>query len=259
MRNALVLSAALLALAIPRLAHADYQVRSPDEIDLGEIEIESNGDAVIDNREDHTGATSYTAELGTGLTPWWHAELELGMDRDPGFDEPTLVREAVFENTFQFTSPGENFVDVGFYFEYSQSLTRNENASSNSALFGPLFQKDIGRTTETLNLLLERQFGPNQDAQGMDFSYAFQSRWNLWGPLSPGIEIYGDTGTFGAPSNFQDQQLLVGPVIVGALPLSQLGLGHAGQFKYNLGYLVGATNGSDRGTFKWNLEVEIPF
>ena len=75
--------AALLALA-PAAARADYHVVSPYEIDLGELEIEHNGDAVFDRRPSQKGATSYTTEFGTGLTPWWHSEIELGFDRAPG-------------------------------------------------------------------------------------------------------------------------------------------------------------------------------
>ena len=74
----------------------------------------------IAGRDQH-GATSYTTELGTGLTPWWHSELELGFDRAPGINEPTLLTQAVWENMFQLTEPGEQFADVGFYFEYGQS------------------------------------------------------------------------------------------------------------------------------------------
>ena len=61
-----------------------------------------------------------------------------------------------------------------------------------------MIAKDIGRTTHTMNLFFTRQLGPDQTSQGLDFSYAWQSRWNLWAPLSPAIEIYGDTGTLGS-------------------------------------------------------------
>ncbi len=77
-------------------AHADYHVVSPYEIDLGEIEIEHNGDAVFDRRPDQRDATSYTTEPGTGLTPWWRSEIELGFDRAPGDNQPTLLTRAVW-------------------------------------------------------------------------------------------------------------------------------------------------------------------
>jgi hypothetical protein len=248
-----------LVMLAPMMAHADFHVVSPYEIDLGEIEIEHNGDAVFDRRPDQRGATSYTTELGTGLTSWWHSEIEFGFDREPGDNQPTLLTQAVWENMFQLTEPGEQFADLGFYFEYGQSLTRGAAAGPNQVTFGPVIAKDIGRTVTTINLFFTRQLGPDQTSQGLDFSYALQTRWNVWAPLSPAIEIYGDTGTLGAAPSFSHQQFLVGPVGVGVLKFNELGLGRGGNLKYEVGWLFGATPATARGTLRWRLEVEIPF
>lgn len=253
------LIAVLALLAPPGAARADFHLWSPYEIDYGELEIEHNGDAVFDRRADQRGATSYTLELGTGPTPWWHTELELGFDRAPGFSQPTLLTQVVTENMIQLTEPGAALVDTGFFFEYGQSTTRGAAAASNEVTFGPVFGKDIGRTTHLLNLFFTRQLGPDQTTHGLDFSYAWQSRWNLWAPLSPAVEIYGDTGTLGHAPGFSQQQLLAGPVGIGLLRLNQLGLGHAGQVKYEVGWLFGATPATARGTLRWRLELEIPF
>jgi hypothetical protein len=185
--------------------------------------------------------------------------VEFGWDRDPGFGEPTLLTQVVTENTFELTEPGEAFVDSGFYFEYGQSVTRGRAAGANEITFGPLLAKDIGRTTHTVNLFLTRLLGPDQDTHGLDFSYAWQSRWNLWAPLSPAVEVYGDTGVIGDMPSLSRQQLLAGPVGIGALKLATLGLGHAGQIKYELGWLFGLTQASAAGTLRWRAEVEIPF
>jgi hypothetical protein len=251
--------AAALELLAPLHAHADFHIFSPYEIDLGELEIEHNGDGGFDRRPDQTGATSYTLELGTGLTAWWHSEIELGFDRAPGDNQSTLLTQAVTENMFQLTEPGEAFVDTGFYFEYGQSTTTGRNAASNEITFGPVIAKQIGRTVSTVNLFLTRQLGPDQTSQGLDFSYAWQTRWNIWAPLSPAIEIYGDAGTLGSSPRLSQQQLLVGPVGVGVLKLNELGLGHGGNLKYEIGWLFGSTQASANGTLRWRLEVEIPF
>jgi hypothetical protein len=256
-RTALFLGAALALL--PLRTRADFHVFSPYEIDLGEIEIEHNGDAQFDRLPANSGATSYTLELGTGLTAWWHSEVELGFDRDPGFNQPTLLTQAVTENTFQLTEPGKYFADFGFYFEYAQSLTRGAHAGPNAITFGPLIAKDIGRTTTTVNLFLTRQLGPDQGPHGLDFSYAWQTRWNIWPLLSPAIEFYGDTGNVGQTPGFAQQEFLIGPVGVGSVGLNQLGLGNAGKLKYELGWLFGATRATPQGTLRWRLELEIPF
>jgi hypothetical protein len=160
---------------------------------------------------------------------------------------------------FQLTEPGRYFADLGFYVEYGQSLTRGQYASSNQVTFGPVIAKDIGRTTTTINLFFTRQLGPDQTTQGLDFSYAMQTRWNIWQPLSPAIEVYGDTGVLGSVPRLSQQQLLVGPVGVGSLRLAQLGLGSAGKLKYEAGWLFGTTPASPQGALRWRLELEIPF
>lgn len=257
-RLTLALVTVLVTLA-PLAAHADFHIHYPDEIDLGELEIEHNGSASFDHQQEKSGAQSYTLEFGTGLTSWWHSEIEFGFDRNPGLGQGTLLTQAVTENSFLLTEPGEYFADAAFYIEYGQSLTTGRNAGSNQVTFGPLIAKDIGRTTHTINLFLTRQLGPDQTSQGLDFSYAWQSRWNLWAPLSPAVEIYGDAGTVGGSPRLSQQQLLVGPIAVGSIRMDQLGLGHAGKFKYEAGWLFGATPITASGTLRWRLEVEIPF
>lgn len=251
--------AVALTLSVSLPAQASYRVVSPAEVDLGELEIEHNGDMAFDRRPSADGARSYTIEFGTGLTSWWHSEIELGFDRPPGGGQPTLLTQAVTENMFLLTEPGQAIADFGFYIEYGQSLTRGVNAGPNQVTFGPVVAKDVGRVTHTLNLFFTRQLGPNQDNHALDVTYAWQSRWNLWAPLSPAIEVYGDSGTLGRSPSLSRQQLLVGPVAVGALRLSELGLGHAGKLKYEVGWLFGATRASASGTLRWRAELEIPF
>lgn len=258
-RTIVGLAAVLATLAPLRQARADYHIFSPYEIDLHELEIEHNGDSVFDRRPDQKGAASYTLEFGTGVTPWWHSELELGWDRDPGAGQPTQLTQVVTENMFQLTEPGEYFVDTGFFVEYAQSLTRGQYAGPNEITFGPAIGKDIGRTTSIINLFFTRQLGPDQTTHGLGFTYAWQTRWNLWAPLSPAVEVYGDMGVLGSVPRLSQQQLLVGPVALGQLQLSQLGLGRGGRLKYELGWLFGATEASARGTLRWRLELEIPF
>ena len=251
--------ALIAALIVPSAAHASFHLFSPNGIDYGELEFEHNGSASFHRNPDLSGAQSHTIEIGTGLTPWWHSELEFGFDREPGFNAPTLLTQIVTENMFQLTQPGQYFADFGFYIEYGQSVTTGKHAGPNQLTFGPAIAKDIGRTTTTVNLFFSRQLGPNQTSQRLNFTYAWQTRWNIWQPLSPAIEIYGDAGPVGAMPKFSQQQLLIGPVGVGSLRFEQLGLGKAGKLKYEIGWLFGTTSASPQGVLRWRLEVGIPF
>lgn len=255
-----ILALALIAaLIVPSAAHASFHLFSPNGIDYGELEFEHNGSASFHRNPDLSGAQSHTIEIGTGLTPWWNSELEFGFDREPGFNAPTLLTQIVTENMFQLTQPGQYFADFGFYIEYGQSVTTGKHAGPNQLTFGPAIAKDIGRTTTTVNLFFTRQLGPNQTSQRLNFTYAWQTRWNIWQPLSPAIEIYGNAGPVGAMPKFSQQQLLIGPVGVGSLRFEQLGLGKAGKLKYEIGWLFGTTSASPQGVLRWRLEVGIPF
>ena len=258
--NRFLLGSLLILGMLPAPAtRADFHIRSPYEIDYGTWEFEHNGAASFDHLPDRSGAQSYTLELGTGVTPWWHTEIEFSFNRDPGLGEPTLLSGVVTENLFQLTEPGEHFADFGFYAEYGQSLTTGRYAGPNAFTFGPVIARDIGPTSHTVNLFLTQQLGPNQTTHGLDFTYAWQSRWNLSRPLSPAIEIYGDSGVLARSPRLSRQQLLVGPVAVGALSLHQLGLSKAGKIQYEIGWLFGATEATAKGTLRWRLELEFPF
>lgn len=248
-----------LALLAPLGARASFHIFSPYTIDYGELEFEHNGSASFHRNPDLSGAQSHTIEIGGGVTPWWNTEIEFGFDREPGFNQPTLLTQIVTENRFQLTQPGQYFADFGFYIEYGQSVTTGKHAGPNQVTFGPIIGKDIGRTTSILNLFFTRQLGPNQTSQRLNFTYAWQTRWNLWQPLSPAIEIYGNAGPLGANPRFSQQQLLIGPVAIGSLRFDQLGLGKAGKVKYEVGWLFGATSPSPQGVLRWRLEVGIPF
>jgi hypothetical protein len=242
-------AALLVLLLAPLVAKADFHIRNPNEIDQGELELEHNGSTTFDRDRDKAGQNSYTAEIGAGMNSWWHPELELDIERDDQ-NAPTKVSGFTWENTFLLTEPGEGWVDLGFYAEYSHSSIRGV---ADDILFGPLLQKDIGRTTHTLNLFLTKQLGGGQDDHNLDFSYAWQSRWNIYRPLSPAIEAYGDAGDINRPNKYQQQQLIAGPALVG-----MVWLGNVGKLKYEAGYLFGMTDASPSGTFRWKAEIEMP-
>jgi hypothetical protein len=256
MRRALGAAGLLLPVLGASPARADFHIFSPYEIDLGELEIEHNGDATFDRIAGKDSAQSYTLELGTGLTSWWHSEVELGFDRDPGAAQATRLTAVVTENMIQFTEPGEDWADWGVYFEYGQNTGRE---GPNEFTIGPVVGKDIGRFGNILNLFVTRQLGPNQDSHGLDVSYAWQTKWRVWEPLSPAVEIYGDMGSLTHTPSFNRQEFLAGPVALGTMPLQDMGLGRSGRFKYEVGWLFGGTGATSSGTLRWRLELEIPF
>jgi hypothetical protein len=246
-------------LLAPRPAWADYSVVSPDAIDYGKLLIQHDGDILVGSRNTNGGAQGYTVSVGTGVTEWWDAVVELAYDHAPGDSQPSRMTQAVVTSTIELTEPGDDFVDAGVYLEYGQTVMHSNVQGSNEVTVGPTIGKDIGRTTHTVNLFVTRLLGPDVNSHGLDFNYAWQSRWNLWEMLSPAMEIYGDAGTFGHMPRLAQQQLLAGPVALGSIGFEQLGLGPAGRLRYEIGWLFGATPATATGTLRWHLEVEIPF
>jgi hypothetical protein len=245
--------AAVFAVLSPMSAHADFHVRSPSVVE-GEVEVEHNGAYTNDSDPTKGNATSFTAELGWGATSWWKTEFELPIGRDAGLGESTKIQGVTWENTFQLTEPGEYWANLGFYWEYAAAF---RGSGSDTTEFGPLIQKDVGKTTHTLNLFLSKGVGANQDMHGFDFNYAWQSRWNVIREISPAFEIYGDPGPVDHFAKFQNQQLIAGPVVLGSFLLGNLG--NLGNLHYEIGYLFGATSASSNGTVRWQLEWETHF
>jgi len=242
--------AVLLAAGV---THADeLRLISPNEIDYREIEIEHEGSAGFDRSPDRDGGRDYSLDLGTGVTRWWHLGLELEGEREAGPGNPLQIDGVQIESLLRLTEPGEDWLDAGFYTEYTRSALHGRE-SPDDLLVGGVFLKDIGRTTHTLNLFLDRGFSPDEDVAGLRFSYAWQSRWNLWRQFAPAIEAFGQAGRLDRPDGFEQGQLIIGPVATGAILL-----GPVGRLRYEAGYLFGATDASPSGTLRWKIELEIP-
>ena len=157
------------------------------------------------------------------------------------------------------TEPGEAFADFGFYVEYGQSLALAGTPAPMQLTFGPLIAKDIGRTTTTVNLFLTRELGPDQTHRAWISAMRHRPGGTYGRRCRRQSRSTATAVSSAARREFSQQQLRVGPVAIGALSCSELGLGKAGKVKYEIGWLFGATEATSQGTLRWRLEVEIPF
>ncbi|HMK67425.1 MAG TPA: hypothetical protein VK433_02660, partial [Stellaceae bacterium] len=229
-------------------ARADFQVRSPT-VEYQEIEFEHNGDTTFDRRNSGmSNDQSYTFSIGYGVTPWWKTELEAETAAPPGAN--LMYDATTWENTFQITETGEYWADLGFFFEYSHA---HQHGDPESVTFGPLVQKEIGNTLHTFNFLLDKEMGSGA-ADGTGLELAWQSLWRINPYASPGIEYYGEIDDLGHPGKPSQQQHRIGPVVVGAVAFPP-----NGKIKYEVGYLFGLTNATERGAVRWKFEYEAHF
>src|ERR1700760_813034 len=98
--------AAIAATLAARAARADFKVWLPD-VNMGEVAIETVGDAGFDPHPSRSSEQSYTAEFEYGVTHWWQTELEFEFERDAGPGQNLYFNQLTSENLFQITQRGE--------------------------------------------------------------------------------------------------------------------------------------------------------
>lgn len=241
-------------------ARAEVHVRSP-LVTYREFEFEMNGFVATKSAAGQfNNGQSYTYALGYGVLPWWEIELEAetGAEVVPSGEEGSgrlKFQAATLENTFQITPEGKYFLNVGFFFEYSQGTLKG---SPNEIEFGPILQKELNDflgmdSLHTLNLFIGRELGPHSSSDTSLF-YAWQSKALAHPLFNPGFELFGEIGNITHAGQFRNQGHSIGPVITGAYVFAPYG-----KIRYEIGYQWGLSNATARGGVRWRFEYEIAF
>jgi FTR1 family protein len=244
------LAALLLQLAImaPENVHAGPASKVYTlNIEAGESELEFLGGTYDDDNNTVDGERAWKVAIGHGITDWWKSEVEFEWEKEPG--EGTKYTEVEWVNVFRFSEPGEYFVDVGLFTELKFS---DESDDANKLEIGPMFQKEIGRTVNNLNLIWVRDYGSNAD-HDTEFEYTWQSRWKGNPALEFGVQGMGETGNWDDMNSGHDQEHKMGPAIFGEI---KTGPGH-NKMKYDAAVLVGMTDDTPDTTLRFQLEYEI--
>jgi high-affinity iron transporter len=251
---------ATLTLATPMIATPDnpakaqeVEVYSP-HVDESEAEIEYGSYYGIDHRSNFDNGQVHKLSFGYGVNAWWFTELYANLKRDAGPDQPVTFDSWEWENRFQLTEPGANWADLGLLMEYER--VANHRNDADELAIGPLIEKDIGPTTETLDVEFLKQIGPyTEKEKGVDLAYRAQARWRLMPEFEPGFQAFGNFGRIGAMPLFNRQEHAIGPALLGYFQFGGL----PGRIGYNLAYLFGATSAAPHGAFKTILEYEFRY
>ena len=235
---------------------ADFKVWTPD-VNLGELAFEHVGDIGYDPNHDRSGEQSYTAEIEYGVTSWWQTELEFEFERGAGRGQAISFSQLTSENLFQFTERGEYWLDAGFFVEYGQAMLKHD---PNETTFGPVLRKDFWGLSNSINLFVEKDLGPNA-ATGAQFLWAWETRVDAMTmrlgdrfSVEPGFQYYSGPGKIGHFLRWNDQDNRIGPQLFGKV----FNLG-PGTLEWNAGFLVGLTNAVPRLTPRWQFEYEIHY
>ncbi len=232
-----LLCAALFAVA--HVAHADDFIVYSPHVNASQSEIELRGYRYGDARTDFAGGSAAELSISHAVTSWWKPELYLAMyQRVPGSGGQLVGNE--FENTFQFTQPGEYWADVGFLASYEHKTLAN---TPNAIEFGPLFEKTVGRFTHIANLIWEKQVGAGAGGK-YEFRYSYSGTYTVSSALRPGLEAYGRPA---------DHAYQAGPIVAGEWHLPNT----TSNLEYRIGVLFGLNADAPRRT--WVSQVEYEF
>lgn len=238
LRQALALCALLLACVGAPAQADDFIVYSP-HINQSQSEVELRGFYTGDGRSDFDGQSASELSFSHAFTDWWKPEIYVGeYEKNPGENEGLVGYE--FENTFQFTQPGQYWVDVGFLASLELPNTRGDK---DTLEFGPLFEKTVGRFDHRLNLIWEKEIGAAA-SQHYEFRYSYSGTYAVSAAFQPGVEFYGRP---------DDHAYQIGPVVHGEWHVP----GTTSSIEYRVGLLQGLNTDAPRRT--WLVQVEYEF
>jgi len=204
-------------------------------VDYGEVETELRGGYIKDEDPALNTAQAYVLDMGYGVTPWWFTEVVIETEKNP--NDAFEVEEIEWENIFQLSEPGEYFLDYGMFAELKMPL---ENGLPYAVEVGPMFQKELGPTVNTLNVLAEREFGDNA-LKETEIGYRLQSRWHSGTPVEFGVQAFGEENAH-----------LLGPALFG-----QARFGENNKLKWDAAALAGLTGDAEDFRLRWQLEFEF--
>jgi hypothetical protein len=235
-----LLSCALSSLCAFQAQADDLKVYQP-RVEKGELAAEANLNYDFDHRDEMDGYFSQVVGFEYGLTDWWQVELAGEIEKEDG--ENNKLTNYKWENIFAPWKPGENWMDAALYVELEKGAHSDD---PNNFEAKALLEKDVGKFANTANLKAEHEFGPNhEDSWGTGI--ALQTKYRYDQKFEPGIEYYGDFGTFHDKLSFNDQSHQIGPVAQGKID----------HVKYDTGVLFGLSDAAPDATVKLNLEYEF--
>ena len=235
---AMTAMAALLMLGASGLARADDFIVYSPHVQAQVNEVEIRGYRYGDSRTDHAGSAAELS-ISRGVNAWWKPELYLLMYKQEA-DTPGKLQAYEFENTFQFSPPGERWADLGFLLAYEH---RTIAGMPDAIETGPLIEKTIGRFSQRLNFIWEKQVGGGASSR-FEYRYSYSGTYAVSQSFHPGIEAYGRPA---------DRAYHAGPIATGEWHIP----GTNSNLEYRVGVALGINPAAPRQTWLAQLEYEF--
>jgi len=222
---------------------ADY-VYMPN-VTYGEREIDLKAGGW--KRRDEDRLSAWSIGYGYGITQRWGTELYLKYESSGG-EHLTKFDAWEWENKFQITEQGEYPVDAGLILEIERPKDRAEGYEIK---LGPLFQTDFGNWQLNGNLLFQRSIRA-ATPQHTEFGYQWQVKYRWKPAFEYGLQGFGEVGAWNHWDPAGERTHRFGPAVFGKIPL-----GGSQAIRYNAAWLIGATPGAPRNTFRTQVEYEF--
>ena len=207
-------------------------VYSP-HVEQDEWELEARSFTVVDKKSEENGLWNHHYSLGYGVTSWWWTEIVAEYEKPR--PESGSWEAFEWETRFQFTEPGQYWVDAGGIVELEKARTGN----GKELKLGLLFEKDIEETTLKFNGLLERAWGDDASSK-WEQQYRAQWRWRYVSAFEPLVELQADEHAMNAGPGF------TGKVKIGGRKLA-----------YTTAWLFRTTGDTPQNLVRFELELEF--
>lgn len=221
-------------------ADNDFIVYSPTVV-KGQSEVEIYSFDFMDGRDNLNTTNGSNISVAHTFTNWWKTEVYVGeFNRDPGGS--THLSGYELDNTFQLTTPGEYWADIGVLASYTYN---KQHGIANRVDFGPILEKLSGHIEQRLNMFWQRAIGSGDNGSNKFLtSYSISYKFNAGeATYSPGLEAYYRPG---------DNSNQIGPVFYGELRTNA-----GSEFEYSLGIVFGISQGAPNKTLLARLEYDF--
>ncbi|MFO0389707.1 MAG: transporter [Alphaproteobacteria bacterium] len=223
-------------------AHATFNVSSPG-IKKGIAEIESRNRYDVDDSASRDGRAINAIKMVYGVTDYFAVEFQGDWQ-----DNPTsgyFYDSSEVEGKFRFFEPDAYWLDFALKLAYEWNH-EPDSAEAMEAKF--LFSKKLSDITVMQNTNFSKEVGTDASAD-TTLSTSWQARYKISPLFQPSIEVYNSFGEISDMQGYEEQSHRIGPVLHGELTES---------LKFQLGYLIAASDAAEDGSFKFFLDYEFP-
>ena len=234
---------AVLTMLVSPLAFADtgYYL-----VSLYDVESQASLDYKYWNAHAN-GRTTASPELGVGygVTSRWYTELSGTWFKFNGQANHWVASE--WQNDFMLTQ-GQYAFDLALH----TNIEKPRDGGGYTVEWGPALQTEIGRTQFNANLFLQRDYHAHDTAQHpAELVYQLQVKHN-WKPwLQPGVQAFGEVGTWDDWLPYRKQSHRAGPMLYGHTDIGRQ------ELKYEFAYLIGRN--SARAAKSFTMRAQFIF